>query len=523
MKKILVFIFVLLSAIAFMAYFYFSKLGTENNAKDLALQSATNNAAVVFSFRNDKSFYEIIAAQQLIQQVIGEEKSELLSQLKNLVINNNTLNGYINDQNIYISLLPDSNKKINFLITVQLQPEKDLSKLNSALQSSSFISSFGEDIYKIKVTDSLLAYARLKDRVITVSTSLQLINNASVRLAENPFTDYIKENSRNNKNALAQVYINFNQAPLLLKNILSKNIDGNLSVLNKQNSYAALNYNFSKEKVLFNGTTSLKNEDNYLKLFENSHPQSTTIQNILPENTANYIIYTFNDYKTWSANFNTYLARTKQLEKTRTAINNVKKDFRTDLNTVFPVYTKNQFTTFQLNTAEKIAAIELSNGEKVKQLLIDVSTDYSEDIKIFKSSHILYSYFGEPFRNFSRPYYTIIDNYLIVANNASTIQSFLNSYKTNKLLAQTAEYREAMNEISTTFNVGYYINIKRSSTILKGEILTDYYTQFHTDNGLKTFDTFCYQMIADKTNFITNVLLNKYLQPEVPDSLTSRL
>ncbi len=51
-----------------MAYLYFSKLSDENNAKDLALQSATNNAALIFAFQNDKSFYQIIEGQNLIPE-----------------------------------------------------------------------------------------------------------------------------------------------------------------------------------------------------------------------------------------------------------------------------------------------------------------------------------------------------------------------------------------------------------------------------------------------------------------------
>jgi hypothetical protein len=121
MKKIVILTSALFLGVAFMAYFYFSKLGTDNDAKDLALQSATNNAALVFSFQNDKGFYDIIEGQQLLQQVLGEEKMNLLKQLKTSIIDDNILNRYLKDQQIYISVLPDSNKTLNFLITLQIQ------------------------------------------------------------------------------------------------------------------------------------------------------------------------------------------------------------------------------------------------------------------------------------------------------------------------------------------------------------------------------------------------------------------
>jgi len=522
MKKIVILTSALFLGVALMAYLYFSRLGIENNAKDLALQSATNNAALVFSFQNDKGFYNIIEGQQLIQQVLGQDKMNLLNQLKRSVIDDNLLNKYIKDQQVYISVLPDTNKTLNFLITIQISPENDIKKFYEQLKSKRTISQNSKDVYHIKLNDSLTVFMGIQSQVVTVSTSLKLIKDASIRLSENPFTEFIKENNHQIKNVLAHVYINFNKAPLLLKNIISGNINGEIAVFDKQNSYAILNYNFSKEKILFSGNTQLKDPGNYLKLFENTLAQNTTIQNILPDNTANYVLYAFDDYVKWSAKLNGWRQQNKTAEQSTTVIKSIKDQYRVDLNAVFPAYTKNQFVTFQLSTTEKLAAIALSNGEKVRQLLLDISADYNEDIKLFKSSDILYSYFGEPFKKFGRPYFTIIDNNLIVANNASTIQVFLNNYKNNRLLIQTPQYLDAINQISNTSNVSYYINTKNSAGIFRENIQLPFYKHLRADSGLKTFDTFCYQMSADRDKFITNLLLNKYLKPEIPDSLSNR-
>ncbi|WP_343522091.1 hypothetical protein [Pedobacter sp.] len=522
MKKIIILTSALFLGVALMAYLYFSKLGTDNDAKDLALQSATNNAALVFSFQNDKGFYDIMEGQQLIQKVLGKDKMNLLKRLKAEIIDDNGLNKYLKDQQVYISVLPDSNKTLNFLITLQVQPDNDIKKFYTELKAKKAVSESSKELYTIKLKDSLLVYLGVHGQVLTVSTSLKLINDANVRLSENPFTDYIKENNRQIKNVLVHVYINFNQAPLLLKNIIAGNINGEIAIFNKQNSFAVLNYNFSKEKILFSGNTELKDQQNYLKLFENTAPQSTSIQNILPDNTANYTLYAYDEYKTWLKKLNNWQKQKKLSKKSSKVIKKVKDEYRTDLNAIFPVYTKNQFILFQLSTTEKLGAISLSDGEKVKQLLLDVSADYNEDIRLFKSSDILYSYFGEPFKKFGRPYYTIIDNNLIMANNASTVQSFLNDYKNNRLLIQTPQYLDAVNQISTTSNVSYYINAKNSADIFRNTIQLGFYKHLRADSGLKSFDTFYYQMSADRNKFMTNLLLNKYLKPEIPDSLSNR-
>jgi len=522
MRKILVLVIALITGVGFLTYLYFSKLNNENNAKDLALQSATNNAAIIFAFQNDKSFYQIIEGQTLLQQVLGKEKMRLLNSLKTNIINDNVLNNYFADQQVYLSILPDNNKQINFLVTIQIQEGKNFTQFYNFLRNKRSVSKVVDEVYSIKFNDSTSFFAGVQNQVLTISTSKKLIEDAAVRLEENPFTDYIKQTNLLNKNVLAHLYINYNQAPMLLKNILAGNINGELSFFNYQNSFAALNYNFSKEKILFNGNTELKASDNYLKLFENIPPQNISITNLLPDNTANYSLYAYDDYKKWFKNLNSLQLAKNEIKKATDVISGVKNEYRVDLNAVFEPYVKNQFIAFQLSTTEKLGAIALTNGEKVKQLLLDVSGDYNDEIKIFKSSDILYTFFGEPFKKFRRPYYTIIDNYLVFANNASTVQSFLNNYKNNKLLIEVVSYQDAMNQLSATSNIGYYINSKNSADIFRNNVLQPYYKHLRADSGLKSFDTFYYQMSADKNKFITNMLLNKYLKTEIPDSLTNR-
>ncbi|WP_316798286.1 hypothetical protein [Pedobacter frigidisoli] len=522
MKKIIILVIALFLGIAFMAYYYFSKLNIENNAKDLALQSATNNAALVFSFKNDKSFYEIIGSQHILQQVLGTEKTMYLNILKESIVNDVTLNRFIQDQPVYVSILPDSNKTLNYLLTAQIRSDFKIEKLYDYLKLVRKISKKEGDLYVLKLNDSLDVYLGIQGEVITLSTSRNLVEDAAVRLIENPFTAYIKENSQISTNALLTLYINLNKAPLLLKNIIAGNLNGELSVFDKQNSFASLNYNFSKEKLLFNGSNQIEDRNNYLTLFENTPAQATSIQNILPENTANFTLYAFDNYQTWLKKLISIQSQNRDTKKVQATIQKIKNEYRIDLNAVFPAYTKNQFILFQLSTTEKLGAIALTNGEKVKQLLLDASADYSEDVKLFKASDMLFSYFGEPFKKFGRPYYTVIDNYLIVANNASTVQVFLNDYKNNRLLIQTPSYLDAMNQITSTSNVFYYINTKNSANLFRNSINLPFYRHLKADSGLKSFDTFCYQMSADRNKFATNLLLNKYLKPQIPDSLSNR-
>ncbi|MGY3052205.1 hypothetical protein ACVWYG_000392 [Pedobacter sp. UYEF25] len=521
MKKIGFTIIVLALSVFYLAYTYFSRLDTENNAKDFALQTASTDAAMVFAFQNDNSFYDIMNGQILLQQVLGVEKMNLLNALANKVRGDGLLHKVLENQTVYISLLPDSNKTINFLYTLQLTDQKNLKAFSDYLKIKIDKNSVGQSAV-LKLNDSASVFVNIKNDVVTASNSAQLLAQANQNRKANGFTNYIKSANTMNKNVLAQLYLNFNNAPSLLKVIIAGKVNGALSVLNKQRSYAILNYNYSKEYILFNGNTDVVDADNYLNLFSDCTPQTISIASILPENTANYAIYATDDYAKWLIKLKKLQQKTNQEKQVEKMIAAVNQDYHTDLAKIFSTFVGNQFVTFQLSTSEDLAAFSLHNGDKFDQLLLEASSAYSPGIRIFKTPGIVTGFFGAPFENFSRPYFTVIDNYLVVANNASTVQSFLNSYKQNRFLSKTPEYLAALNQLTSTCNISYYINPENSKAVFRHNILLPYYKHLRADSGLRSFDTFYYQMSADKHRFLTNLLLNKYEKPTVPDSLQIR-
>lgn len=520
MKKIIFLVVALTFAIAYLSYQYFSRLNTENDAKDFALQTATGNAALVFGFQIDKSFINIMEGQSLFQKVLGDEKMAFLDALKSKVMNDPTLRTALSGQTMYLSVLPDSNHTVRLLYTFQINDKDQLERVKKQVGLKQ---KKEEDVQiALKLNDSCSTFIHLRGSVITACTSSKLLWDVNNNRKSNEFSSYIKNASRLNKNVLAQLFINFNQAPPLLKKFVTSTINGQLSIFNKQNSYAMLNYNFSKERILFNGSTDTEDENNYLKLFTNLPSQQISITNCLPENTANYSLYAFGDYSQWLINLRKLQLNTGQTKQVNKMLAVVKSDYHTDLNKIFNTYVGNQSLNFQLSTSENLAAFVLTNGDKFSQLMLEASDDYSTDIRIFKTRGIINAFFGEPFKNFDRPFFTIIDNYLVVANHASTIQSFLNSYKQNRLIIKTPQYLAALNQLPTNCNVSYYLNLENSKDIFRQQVLAPYYKHLRADSGMRSFDTFYYQMSADKNRFITNLLLNKYTKPETPDSLQMR-
>ena len=512
MKKIFVSIFILLVAIVTMAYLYFSKLNSDHAQTDLSLYAATGSSGFIFSFENDKSILGILKEQDIFEEAIGNENFKALHSLENNLLALPTINQLIEKQTIYLNFIPGKKQHTDYLFSTQTGGNASQQQLYQTLKANVISLDTTANLAKITLKDSTVFYLGIKAQLILLSNAPDPVIKAlgsNSEKADHKFIEYIKSNNRQTRNTLAQLYINFNKLPELLKNIIPGKLNGELAILDKQDSYAVLTYSFSNERVLFAGSTMTNDPNSYYHLFTEIPAQKITIDNILPESTATYSIYAIDNYASWRKGLKTWFINRKEDKKITKIQEEISTKYHLNPEELFPKYFSNQFVSAQLSTGEKLGAINLSNGDKLNQLLIDLSDPYDEDIKLFKEPDLLYAYFGTPLQSFKRPYYTIIDNYLVFANNASTLQSFLSNYKNNKLLINSIRYTNTSNQLPNTSNISFYIDLHNSSNLLRKNMATPYYRQLTAKDGLKEYETFVYQLSGDYGKFQTNILLNK--------------
>lgn len=516
MKKIAIVIGLLLIAIVTMAYLYFSKLNADHNTTDIGLHAATSSSGFVFSFQNEKGITDILKEQPIFSEILGKEKYQQLSAIKKNLLTLPTVNHEIENQYIYIAFVAGNRQQTDFMCFTQVLNPGHTPQILHAIKAAGIKVAPLKGMSRLTLADSTICYLALKNNLVILSNSSeQVAAFLTKKLQEKPdkFADYIRSGNKLNKNSLAQLHLNFNTLPILLKNIIPGKLNGELAVLNDQDAFASLAYNYSKDKVLLTGTTMVNNPDSYYNLFADQQAQKISIQNMLPANTAAYTIFAIDSYLPWKKKLNSWMTAKKEDKKTVQLIDAINTKYHLNLDEIFPRYFKNQMATFQLSTTEKIGAINLSNGDKLMQLLIDLSSNYNEEIKSLNEAGILYAYFGPPFQNFKKPFYTILDNYMIFANNAATLEAFLNSYKNNQLLINTPNYINAVNQLSGNSNVSFYIDRTNAADLIKKNIYPPYYQHLQSDKGLKKYDSFTYQLSGDGGKFQTNVLINK--QPDI--------
>jgi hypothetical protein len=493
-----------------MTYLYFSSLNTSRVNSDLSLKLAAHHAGLIFSIQNDKSVIDILKGQELFNNLIGREKVDLLDALKAKLLSKTAFNRMIDNQNIYISLLPGENKQIDLLLSMQINPTASQQTLLQALKNERFTVERLNNLYKITLSDSLWVYAGLEKNVLLISTAQKQISSAldGKDDKENDFLEFIQKNDKLSKNSLASLYINYNEIPSLLDAITPAAKSGEFSILNRQNSFARLSYNFSKERIFFSGETRVNDPNNYHQLFSGLSPEKMEIDKVLPDNTASYTLYCSGNYNNFQKKLNSWFEKRKEYDVIKAKKSEVNSNYHLNLEGTFPANSGTQFVTFQLKTGEKLAAVALTNGDKLSQLLLDLSAEYSGEIKQLKEQDIMYYYFGEPLKRFKKPYYAIVNNYMFLANNPSSLQTFLQRYEAGNLLINKESYTQIFDQLSNTSNIVFYINNTQSQNLIINNLYANYYKHYRDPNGLKNFESFIYQLSGDQGTFQTNVFLN---------------
>ena len=510
MKRLYVILGILLIILSGMTYLYFSNLKTATVNSDLSLKFASQQSGLIFSIQNNKSVLDILKGQDLFNNLIGEEKVKLIDAMKSALLSRPEFNRLIADQNIYLSILPGDKRQIDFLVSIQLTSTATKKNLLQTLQAIKLQVQDLQDLYKVGLSDTVSLYVGIEKNALLISTAENQVRAALNNKTDGneAFLDFIRKNDKLSKNSLASLYIDFSKVPALLKVITPAAKSQELSMLNQQQAFAHLSYNFSKERIFFNGETKITDPNSFFSLFQELKPEKVEADKVLPDNTANFSLYCFGAYKAWQKGLNAWFSRKKEYDGMMKRKLQINAEYHLNLEEIFPPNSGTQLVTFQLKNKEKLASISLTNPDKITQLLLDLSADYAGPIKQFKESDILYYYFGEPLKRFKKPYYAILNNYIFVANNPGALQGFLQKYEANNLLINKQSYVQIFEQLPNTASVLFYMNNGQSQDMIINNLYSTYYQHFRNTNGLKNFDSFIYQLSADQGSFQTNLFLN---------------
>ncbi len=140
----------------------------------------------------------------------------------------------------------------------------------------------------------------------------------------------------------------------------------------------------------------------------------------------------------------------------------------------------------------------------------------SDNIGRLNYNKLPYFLLGDAFSVFNHPWFMVIDNYLVLANTQTELNSYNDSYTNRKFQSKLLHYNRFDNLLAQRSNVTWYININNAQPILKNDIHENFYKAYENDTpGWKDFYAASYQLIAANKKFYTGFCMQ--LNP--PDSV----
>ena len=537
MRKHLFITVILLIASVFITVVYFKNLNTPGMRTDRIMRVIPGDALLIFEFNNDKTFYDIFNNNQLFEAVAGKQKLNELNTLRKQLLLSPFLEKFVTSQNVFISIHPSKTDTVALLFTFspasgfklsafdqfskQPQPGMVVTPMRSGNKQgyNIYIESLKKRFYIIETADN----------IFSGSFEKELVDKSLSEKWEKGNPVFSLLSAQQNANSLANLYINYGQLSamfdLLFKN---KNTDI-LKGVELLPALGTLSLNYRTDALMFNGATDIQEQRpaSYLNLYTRQQPVTNHLKEVFPATTAYSINFAIADPLKFSSELSKWHTKAGLDKEKDLLFNKVKAETGVNLKTEFNNLLGNEFAVLTTKYFEKFAIISIKNGSKVKQLIAGISAmpgaagissnknnvtsdtqnldDLSETSGQFNYDKLPFFLLGDAFGVFRRPYYLVIDNYLILANSSNELTSYYDTYINRKFLNKNEQYNEFDNLLAERSNVTFFFQFKNSLPILKRDLYPNIYNIFDSDGtGWGYFYGASLQFTATEKNFYTN-------------------
>lgn len=529
MKRLIVITLILIAATAYISVKYFKNLNTSGTHAGNVIRTIPDNAAVVFEFTNEKSFYDIYAGNTLLTNLIGEQIITDLDTVRNVLFNNPALQSFFTGRNVFVSLHPSQSNQLELLVTAsavkdidltefdQLAKQKNTGMLVTPLQIGEkrgyniYFNSLKKRFYIININGNIFSGSFSKD----------LITQNANYIPDREKQAFMLLPDQQNSNSLANMYINYEHLGPLFAQIFK---NGNTDIFKPFRilpALAALNLNFKNDAVMFNGYTNIQRDKRgtYLNVFAIQQPVTNVLKDLFPSTTAYALSMAVSNPAGFTTDLTNFQNKAGLQAEKDALFTKIKTETGINLIQEFTQLLGNEFAVVTTRYQEKLAIVSVKNGSKLRPFMTNVSSMITDDIGQFNYNKLPFFLLGDAFNAFKRPYFRIMDNYLVLANSVKELESYNDSYMNRKFLNKTEQYVKFDNLLAERSNVAFFIHFKNAQQILRDGLKDDFYFAYKNNSlSWRNFYGASFQFAATDKTFYTNFCL---LQ-NMPDTTVSK-
>lgn len=530
MKKLIVITVLLVVAVAYVTFEYFDNLNPPGMRTSRVINEIPNTAAVIFQFSNDNSFYDIFKDDSLFPAVAGVEETASLDSLRRRLLLNPILAPYFSGRNVFLSLHPVEDTGIQYLVTLSAAKGINLKILSDAARQphSGFTvklyKSSGVAAYAIYLSALKRTFYLIDDKsdIFSGSFSKQLIDAcAASKKKKSEAPPFVLLSQQQSANSLANIYINYNELNPLFKIVFGNNV--NSDIFKRFRDFpglGVLTLNYRNDALMFNGSTSVipGRPAAYLNLFSGQQPVSNQLKNIFPSTTAYSVNFSVSAPSKFKADLAAWYSKAGMKEDEEQLFEKIKAETGISISRDFYSLLGDEFAIVTTRYFEKFAIISVKDGSKLTTLLSGISKMTDVNTGQLNYEQLPFFLLGDAFGIFRRPYFLIMDNYLVLANSSGELKSYYDSYINRKFLSKNDQYRHFDDLLSDRSNVSFLMVFRNAEPIFKRDMDSSFYSSYMNDNsGWKSFYGASWQFSSTGKDFYTN-----FCMPLAADSLQNK-
>ncbi|MCU0429397.1 MAG: DUF3352 domain-containing protein [Cytophagaceae bacterium] len=486
------------AALAWFAYQWYSARGKTINGFSLIPEDA------IYVLETDQPLeaWKTIAATETWKHLQGNawfaSLTSSANSLDSLLQKQPQLFDLIGKRNVLFSTHLSSPTSFDFLIVADLGEASGIKFMESYLSTISFKGyQFSKE--KIQETDCIrmyntsdksTMYMALVETYLIVSFNKSLLEKSilaknQTNLSQLPSMKLASESV--GRSGFARVYLNYTQLHDYLALYMGPNEYNRY--FSEHLTLGSMYLEEKNERLNLIGSAWLKDSSvSYFSAMLNSGKGPTECEEIAPERTAFYLGLGFTSFQTY------YNAMLDNLKKDLSAydeymsnIRKTEKFLNISIEKDFVSWIDDEVALLELTSAgegldnEMALVLKAGNIEKAKDRLEHIekmirkrtpvkfkSIDYQGyRISYLSIKGLFKVLLGKFFARYDKPYYTILNNYIIFSNHPQTLESIIDDYLAKRTLARSESYRNFRSGFANQGAVFAYLNTPSLFSSLK--------------------------------------------------------
>lgn len=418
------------------------------------------------------------------------ELAESLNKIDTIFKQEKSVFESIGNREVLISAHVYKPKKYDFFYVVDLQKIAKLNILKNHLNS------FTDSNYKVSkrkyhnheiieiydVTDrETLHISFIKNQMI--ASYVHTLVEASIDQYLEPEIgrnlDFIEVEKEVGYGDMFRLYLQYQYFEDYLK-VFSNESGALTKTLSKSLLFSGFNFDLDDNTITANGITNYNETVSiYLKSLQNSGKSSRRIPEIAPKETAFYLSFTFDRFDKFYSNFENVLKeKPEEFKSYLDGTEQIENFLKIDLKKHFISWIDDEIALIQLhstvtNSKKDVAFIlKTTDSDDAKKnlhfILEQIRRRSPAKFKevSYKGHAINYmdikgffkALLGDLFKEIDRPYFTVIDDYVVFSNHPNTLKSIITSYINDQTLANFESFEDFDNNFDSQSSVFAYIN-----------------------------------------------------------------